>query len=237
MAKHAATVLTANSTPGHRFSRGVIGHGASKLARMTADERRRPRKGPGDHNVSSSAVPLSIRYAQEKSELERVYGRCGDALYRYFAVRAGGQADLADDLMQQLWVQASRLEPVSDEVLERQLSVIARNLIRTHWRRLKRHGIHLPLPDPELAAELAQRLITETLPEDAFVRREEQDQLLLALTELPAGQQELLVGYYFSGRSQAELAGQLGISERAVEGRLRRARLALREQLQHLEPS
>jgi RNA polymerase sigma-70 factor (ECF subfamily) len=151
-------------------------------------------------------------------------------------VRAGGDAHLADDLMQQLWVQAQNLAVPPEGEIELGLRTIARNLIRSHWRRQRRRPQEVPLPDARLAAEMAERLICEELPDEALQSREARDQLLLALTELPAAQQELLLEHYFHGRSQPELAKRLGLSERAVEGRLYRVRLALREKLQHLEP-
>ena len=45
---------------------------------------------------------------------------------------------------------------------------------------------------------------------------------MLAITELPAAEQELIVGCYFDDVPHAELAARVGISERAVEGRLYR---------------
>ncbi len=69
---------------------------------------------------------------------------------------------------------------------------------------------------------------------EALARKEVQDQLLLALTGLSGDAQELLIGSYFEGRSHAELASMLNVSERAIEGRLYRARVALRDKLAHL---
>ena len=86
-----------------------------------------------------------------------------------------------------------------------------------------------------MAQSLATRFDTEDLPEQELARKEVQEQLLLALTELSSEAQEVLIGAYFEGRSQAELAARLGISPRAVEGRLYRARLALRDRLGGME--
>ncbi len=191
------------------------------------------------------------------TDIEAVYDVCAAALYRYFAVRLAGDRHTADDLMQQLWLQAQRLTPSEQspaaaatgtvsaaavastatprEILEFRLRRIATNLLRTHWRRIGQRPA--PLPEPALAAELASRLVTEELPETLLSRTEVHAQLLLALTELPADQQELLVEHYFHGRSHADLARQYATSDRAVEGRLYRARNALREKLQDLEPA
>lgn len=188
--------------------------------------------------VSSLPHTLSASMPErgDLATLEAAFDRCGTALFRFVCVRVGGDRHLADDLMQQLWVQASRSERfVPEHELEFWLRAIARNLVRSHWRRHARAPAHLPLADPALGGDLAQRLVAEELPVEALARREASDQLLLALTELPAADQELIVAYYFHERSQAELADELGLSERAIEGRLYRARQALREKLRHLE--
>ena len=167
--------------------------------------------------------------------IEAAFDRCSTALYRYFVVRAGGDAGLADDLMQQLWLLAQNLTPTPTDEIEFRLRAIAKNLIRTHWRTQARRPAHVPLAAPHLAAELAERLTRAELPVDVLERQEVRDQLLLALTELPAADQELIVAHYFLGQPHAELATTSGASVRAVEGRLYRARAALREKLQHLE--
>ena len=48
------------------------------------------------------------------------------------------------------------------------------------------------------------------------------------------GQAQILEAYHFEGLKVAEIAAERKISERAVEGRLRRARLKLRQQLESI---
>lgn len=166
-----------------------------------------------------------------ESVFERVFQLVGPSLYRYIAVRLG-DADLADDFMQQLWLQGSRQSGrVPADQLEFWLRAIARNLIRTHWRRKARRPAHVPVPDAALAADAARRLVSEELPIRELERKEIRDQLLLAITALPAAEQELIVGHYFDQLSHAQLAARVGTTERAIEGRLYRARQTLRTQL------
>ena len=108
------------------------------------------------------------------------------------------------------------------------------NLVRTQWRRAARRPAHVPAANPSVAAELARRMSSEEMPPDALGRREYHEQLILAITELGADEQELIVGTYFDGLSQAALAERLGVSQRAIEGRLYRARRALRDRLEAL---
>jgi RNA polymerase sigma factor (sigma-70 family) len=168
--------------------------------------------------------------------VQRTFERCSPALCRYFAVRTRQDEHLVDDLMQQLWLRAFvHAAEVREPNPEPWLWRIAQNLLREHRRKQVPHSLDGPAADPALARALAEQFDTENLPDEVLARQEVQDQLLLALTELPSAEQELLVGFYFEGRSQAELGEKLSISERAVEGRLYRARLALRDRLAHLE--
>jgi RNA polymerase sigma factor (sigma-70 family) len=53
-----------------------------------------------------------------------------------------------------------------------------------------------------------------------------------ALARLPAAQAEILEAFHFEERHVAQIAERFGPSERAVEGRLRRAREKLRRELE-----
>lgn len=194
--------------------------------------------GKRDSTMSASIAVGAYIEANESAAVdsfERRFDLCSSALYRYFAVRTG-DAHLADDLMQQLWLHAQRrAAEIPPAEVEFWLRSVARNLVNTHWRSVGRRPTHVPMPDANLAAELAERLVTHDLPADQLERREIRDQLLLAITELDAADQELIVGHYFQNESHAALAARMAISPRAIEGRLYRARQALYSRLQSLE--
>lgn len=207
--------------------------GAAKLAEpMPPDSsipvRLRIRSEPAAGEPTPGAIEA---VAADACSFERVFGLIGPSLYRFLAVRIG-DSHLADDFMQQLWLQGSRQSGrIPADELEFWLRAIARNLIRTHWRKQARRPAHVPVPDPALAAKIAQRLVSEELPPQELERKEVRDQLMLAITALPASEQELIVGHYFDQMSHAQLAAKWGTSERAIEGRLYRARQTLRSQL------
>lgn len=187
----------------------------------------------------TSSLPAALGSSVNgRARIEAAFDRNGPSLYRYLVVRAGGDNHLADDLMQQLWLQCVSGDALSvpDDQLEFWLRGIARNLIRAHWRRARNRPVHWPIADGELASGLADRLTGEELPPQALERKELRDQLLLALTDLPAGEQELIAGHYFEGCSHAELAHRTDLTVRAVEGRLYRARQALQNRLRGLQP-
>jgi RNA polymerase sigma factor (sigma-70 family) len=186
-------------------------------------------------SAAAADFALTARAAEtSEARLWRSFEHCAASLYRYFRVRVA-DTHLCDDFMQQLWLHAQRgATSVPPEKIEHWLRVTAKNLLRSHWRRRARRPLDAAMPDPRLAAQLADRLVGESLPTSELERREVSDQLLLAITELPADEQDLIVGYYFEALPQAALAERLGTSERAIEGRLYRARAALRDRLKRL---
>lgn len=186
-------------------------------------------------DTRASEPQLASPSADAIEQVHRAFDAAADAVYRFFAIRTGDR-HLADDLMQQLWLQArTAATAVPPASLEAWLRTVARNLLRTHWRVKARRPAHVPIPDADLAARLADRLVSADLPAEQLQQREVRDQLLLAMTALPADDQALMIGCYFQNESHQALATRWGVSERAIEGRLYRARQALRQHLASLD--
>ncbi|MGD9690725.1 MAG: RNA polymerase sigma factor [Phycisphaerales bacterium] len=164
-----------------------------------------------------------------------VLERARASIHRFVHVRAGGDGHLVDEVMQQLWMAARRGPSLAASAAEAWLRGAARNLIANHWRGVARRPASVPMADPSLASDLGERMTDPSVPLEVLGRVEARNQLLLALTEVESAEQDLLVRFYFQGQAQALIAQELGISERAVEGRLHRARQALRARLGALE--
>ena len=158
-------------------------------------------------------------------------------LWRFFLVRVGGDENLAEELMQELSLQATRsfTAPEKTQNLDAWLFGVARNVLRRHWRTITRRRRNLPEARVDVGAELADMLDSTALPIECLERREVREQVLLALTSLSTDEQNLILQHYFDGQSQTDIASAHGVSPRAIEGRLYRARQALRDKLQHLE--
>lgn len=187
--------------------------------------------------ASSTLAPIAepgSRSAAAPATAAAAYERSARGLYRFLMVRLGGDAHLADDFMQQLWLAGQRGGPEPLEEREAWLFGAARNLLRAHWRKQRRRGNTAPIAEPTVAAALADQLATEEVPTEALEQRETRDQLLLALSSLRSEDQELIVAHYFHGQQHEALAEQYGSTARAIEGRLYRARQALRQRLEHL---
>ena len=147
-------------------------------------------------------------------------------LYSYVSRRTGGDRSLSEDVVQETWLRA--LRDWRRKGLPREpaawLSTVASNLLASYYRRLK------PQVSLDIAALPDDQGICSQTPETAAT-------LHLALQRLRPQQARLIEAFHFDGKALAEIAGDLGISERAAEGRVRRAREALKAALGTPTPS
>jgi RNA polymerase sigma-70 factor (ECF subfamily) len=162
------------------------------------------------------------RYLPE-DELILLYRKTIRPLYGYVSKRVGGDRSLAEDIVQDTWMRALDAWPrkgMPDEPLA-WLQHVARNGLASHFRRMRPQPI-----DPALI-DLEDDRFTPNTPDAAAL-------VNWGLARLRRPQVELLEAFHFEGKSVAEIAAEGGISERAVEGRLRRARATLRKKLDRI---
>ena len=141
-------------------------------------------------------------------------------LYRAVSRRVGAQRALAEDVTQEAWLRAldawrRKGVPVDPDAW---LRTVATNLLRNHFRRQPLRAV--APDDPALDAAGVEARADGAAAERA-------DALQRGLARLRPEQAELLSERHLDGRPLAELAARRGLSERAIEGRLRRARAAL----------
>lgn len=148
------------------------------------------------------------------------------ALYGVVSRRVGGDRALAEDVTQEAWLRA--LDAWRRDGVPRDpaawLRTVAANLLRNHFgrRRLESHA------GPELASDAAEPEAEAESDESSSARAAILQRGLARLRPLEA---ELLAARHLEGLSLADLAHRHGLSLRAVEGRLRRARGALARHL------
>ena len=145
-------------------------------------------------------------------------------LYRYVSRRVGGDTGLAEDLVQETWMRALDAWPsrgVPDEPLA-WLTRVAHNTLVSHFRRVRPVAL-----DPDVIDR-----ISAPAPVDDEIAR----MVSWGLARLRRSHAELLEAQYFDEKSVAEIARERKMSERAVEGRLRRARAKLRKTLERVLP-
>jgi len=158
--------------------------------------------------------------------LVQIYRATIRPLYAYISRRVGGDSGLAEDLAQETWMRALDAWPargVPDEPLA-WLIRVARNGLVSHFRRVTPQSV-----DPATIDLEAVDFSPETAEIAAVVG--------WGLARLRRGHAEVLEAYYFDGKSVKEIAHERSTSERAIEGRLRRARAKLKKKLEKLLPS
>jgi RNA polymerase sigma-70 factor (ECF subfamily) len=161
--------------------------------------------------------------AASEEDIRRIYRETIHDLYVFVSRRCDRDRALAEDVTQETWlraVSAWRLDGLPDRPLA-WLATVAARLLSNHHRRS---------PMDPLDEETLNTLPSSESDEDeseasvSLVRR--------ALARLPFPQMRLLKAFHYDRRAVAEIAALSGLSERAVEGRLRRARQNLRREIE-----
>ena len=135
---------------------------------------------------------------------------------------AQDQEDCLSDISLILWQKLGQYDPGRGS-LKVWLTALARNTALNHWKARQRRMAH----QAELDAEPSH----DTTPESEVLRRERADQLRAALLRLTDGERHLFYRKYYYLQSTAQIAAELGMTERAAEGRLYRLRQKLRKEL------
>ncbi|WP_371422533.1 RNA polymerase sigma factor [Tardiphaga sp.] len=173
------------------------------------------------------AVLSQAGRSQAFAEIVRRYETAIFRLARAFI----GNADDALDITQETFISAHQALSKYDDARAMRiwLSTIALNKCRDLARKRKVRRL-LWITDP--ITEEAEAIADDQVGiEEAVASREELDRVKLLISALPVALKEPLVLRTLQGLSQAETAKILGISEKAVETRLYRARARLIEQL------
>lgn len=158
--------------------------------------------------------------AARPADFDRLYRDHAPSVYRYAFAVLGNHAD-AEDVTQQTFLNAYRsiAQGTKPRKAENWLLTIAHNEVRRHFRASR---------GKPLEVELDERL-AHPAPE-----RGEQSlaDVLRALQHLPPTQREALVMREFEGRSYAEIAEIMNVTQSALEALIFRARRSLADQLE-----
>lgn len=183
-----------------------------------------------DHAAAPDGELARLALAGRERAFAEIMRRHREPVYRLIRAYVR-DADEALDLTQETFVSAHqalrRYDPARP--MRTWLSAIAVNKCRD-WARKRavRHFFSFAAPIEEARAVADERPGTERRAADA----QELERVSDAVASLPATLKEVLILRMIEGLSQAETAAVLGVSEKAVETRLYRARAKLAELLE-----
>jgi RNA polymerase sigma-70 factor (ECF subfamily) len=145
----------------------------------------------------------------------------GPVLYGFVLARVGGQPVVAEDIVQDTYLEAMRSAHTfrGESALTTWLCAIARHRLIRHY-------------EAERRQELARNELAVLPPRaDQLEAVEQSDAVMLALGRLPASQRQAMVLKYLDGLSVEEVAAALGRDRVQVQSLLQRGREGLRRQL------
>lgn len=165
-----------------------------------------------DQTVPSMA-PLPWRSTlQQPPDLDQVFARYGDPVYRFLYSRVGNRED-AEDLTSEVFLKATRqLDSGRAEAsIAHWLFTVARTVLADHWRRYYRSGTAVPLDDDRIG-QLPEDEKTEGHEDDSSARR-----VAELLAALPERYRAVLELRFLRGYSIQETARELGITPENVK--------------------
>jgi RNA polymerase sigma-70 factor (ECF subfamily) len=168
-------------------------------------------------------VNRSVARTLPEEDVLRVYRETVGSLYAYVSRRVGGDRALAEDLVQETWMRALDAWPKRGmpEEPAAWLTHVARNTLVSHFRRRRPESV-----DPA-TIDIEDDRFSPASPDAASV-------VGWGLSRLRRAHADVLEAFYFDGQSVSQIAAARRVSERAIEGRLRRARAKLKKQLSRI---
>lgn len=176
----------------------------------------------GQRAAEWSDEELVARSRRDPALFVHLFDRHAPAVHAYLARRAGSQ--VAEDLHAEVWLGAlGARDRYRDGTPDARpwLYGIARNVLRSHWRRNERR----PLPsEPSLDPWPAV--------EDRLEALEERAALMAAIDSLGDADRDVLLLVAWEGLCPGEVAAALGIPDGTARWRLHRARAHVRAALE-----
>ena len=155
-------------------------------------------------------------------ELHRRYGGMIHYIVRGILPDPRDVEECISDISMGVWQGAKGFDPERGS-LPAWLTAIARNTAVSHLRASRRHA--------DRQARLEENQPGGESPEETVIRSEQVEQLRAALAGLNSRERALFYRKYYYLQSTERMARELGMTQRAVEGRLYRLRQKLRQRL------
>lgn len=183
-----------------------------------------PEPAPGSIGLLTSRLA-----ARDEEAFRELHERFFDRLYQFLLVVTRGRADEAQEAVQQTWLRVVRYVRVFDteEALWDWLKVLARSAARDAGRKQQRYVA--------LLQKFALRRQGCAYAREQASGEENRLRSVLeeCLEELDPADRQLIENKYVEGLTVKELSALTGLTEKAIESRLLRARRGLRELVLH----
>jgi RNA polymerase sigma-70 factor, ECF subfamily len=181
----------------------------------------------GGVDGSEAVEELGRVVAGDPAAVRRLLDESGPVVFGYVLARVGGVRAVADDLVQDTFLEAIRSASTfrGDSMLTTWLCAIARRRVARHFA-AERKALGAELDD-----EAASAVLDVGGPSEVEVV-DQRDEVVRALGRLPVLHRQVLVRKYLDDCPVAEIADELGRSVVQVQSLLQRARVGLRRELE-----
>lgn len=160
---------------------------------------------------------LQNGYPEGMEQLQRACGPLIRYIIRPIVPNAQDREDCLQEVLLLVWEKIAMYDPEKGSFTA-WLTVLTRNAA---LNRLRRSGAGAEVLDPAIAAG-------EPGPEEEFLRREREREFRSALEQLSPREKLLVYRKYYYRQTTAQIAAEMGMTERAVEGKLYRVKKQLR---------
>jgi RNA polymerase sigma factor (sigma-70 family) len=175
-------------------------------------------------------IPVLFREGESIKATVKSYGK---KLFGFIRNRVGSDED-AEDIIQDVWYQLSKLDSGLPEQVGAWLYKVAQNRIIDKYRKQEPDS----LEDYEYEDEEGEMNFREILlwdenadPESGYLKKLFWEELFVALSELPKAQSEVFIKNEIEDKKLQDIADETGESIKTVISRKRYAVIYLRERL------
>ena len=180
----------------------------------------------------SEVVKIPVLFREGES-IKATINSYGKKLFSFIRNRVGTNED-AEDILQEVWYQLSKLDSGSVEQVGAWLYKVAQNKIIDKYRKLEPDSLEdYEYEDDEGELNFRELLLSDESDnaETGYLKKLFWEELFEALSELPKQQSEVFVKNEIEDKTLKEIADETGENIKTVISRKRYAVIYLRERL------
>lgn len=142
-----------------------------------------------------------------------------------FLLRRGQSAEAAEDIVQEAFLRFHRAgNQIADPDARPLIFVIAKNLLKDHWKSTGREQSRRAAVSPEDLETVGQAMADDApAPDRGLLGREQLDQALAVIRALPPRTRDAFLLHRFEDLTYRQIADRLGVSVSMIEKHLAEA--------------